>query len=460
MSRSIPAKHSVTVSDNERGLLDTESGKLVFTEYKGRHCALLLRGGRLIAAGFYDPVKPDKIGAVYIGKIKNMAKNLDACFVEIGEGEICFLPLKKAASPFLTNRVYDGRLLEGDELLVQVERDAQKNKQACVTANISLADDYFAVVLGSSKLGFSTRLKREKKEAVVRLFTEMAMLRDGCLAGHPGALLNDPAELEALCLAGLVPESDSISPWESCPKIPPVGAVARTRLGELINVGDALNSFYRLTSDMYRLLRTALTRSCFSCLLEAPEPWEAQLKELAAPEEYSQIVTDDPDLYKSLAGYCETYLPDKEVRLYQDSGMPLSKLYALESKLDMALKPKVWLKSGGYLVIEPTEALTVIDVNSGKNESGVGGDALRRLNHEAAEEIALQLRLRNLSGIILVDFINMKGHDSGEELLEHLRDLVRSDRMRTEVVDITPLGLAEITRTKKRQPLAEQFREG
>lgn len=362
MSRSIPAKGSVTLSGEERQLRDNGSGRLVFTEYKGRHCALLLQNDRLTAAGFYDPSKQERIGAVYIGKIKNMAENIDACFVEIGGGETCFLPLRKAKAPFLTNRSYDGRLREGDEILVQVEREAQKTKQACVTADILLAPQ---------------------------------------------------------------PASAEISSAE----------------------------------PLAHLRQIALTRSCFSCLAEPPQPWEARLRELASPNEYDRIVTDDPQLYEKLAQYCASRLPEKELRLYRDDGLSLTKLYGLESKLDEALKPKVWLKSGGFLVIEPTEAMTVIDVNSGKNETGAKYEALRRINLEAAEEIARQLRLRNLSGMILVDFINMKDRESEEELLRSLRRLVRTDPVRTEVVDITALGLAEITRRKRRPPLAEQFAE-
>lgn len=447
MSRNIPAKHSVTITDNERGLRDTESGKLIFTEHRGRRCALLLRGGRLTAASFLTDTDETSIGAIYIGKIKNIARNIDACFVEIGEGQICFLPLKKAATPFLTNRTYDGRLLEGDELLVQIERDAQKTKQPSVTANISISNDYFALVLGSARLGFSSKLGREKREALIRLFTERAMLRDGCLIHDPAALMSMNSREELLA-------------WEqSGMDFPPVGAIARTKLGEE-QAGESLvlDNFFQLTEQMFHLMRTALTRSCYTCLQEAPAPWEAVINNLAFPEEYQEIVTDSPELYQELDVYCHTHLPEKELRLYQDNSLSLASLYSLETRLDTALKPKVWLKSGGYLVIEPTEALTVIDVNSGKSDTGRdAAEALRKLNHEAAEEIALQLRLRNLSGIILVDFINMADQKSGRELLEHLRELVRFDRVKTTVVDITPLGLVEITRKKTSPPLAEQF---
>ena len=459
MSRSIPAKPSVTVTDSERGLRDTEDGKLIFTEYRGRQCALLLRGGRLLAVTFLADFSDSAIGAVYIGKIKHIAKNIDACFVEIGEGQICFLPFKKAETPFLTNRAYDGRLLEGDELLVQIERDAQKNKQPSVTTHISLANDYFALMLGSTRLGFSSKLSRETRDELTSLFTERALLQQGCLPQTPEILLTDLEELEALRRADLIPDTNS--PWETHSKFPPIGAIARTRVGQDADKLDAnslLMYFYQLSKEMLELLRIARTRSCYTCLLQAPAPWEAALYSLAYPEEYQEIVTDSPQLYRELESYCAQHLPDKELRLYQDKTLNLAKLYSLESRMETALKPKVWLKSGGYLVIEPTEALTVIDVNSGKNDAGRGAaEAIRKLNLEAAEEIALQLRLRNLSGIILVDFVNMAEEKSGRELLEHLRELVRHDHMKTTVVDMAPLGLVEITRKKRNPPLAEQL---
>ena len=139
--------------------------------------------------------------------------------------------------------------------------------------------------------------------------------------------------------------------------------------------------------------------------------------------------------------------------------MPLSVLYSVESKLETALASRVWLKSGGYLIIEPTEALTVIDVNTGKYEAGKDPqETYRRINLEAAEEVAIQLVLRNLSGIIIVDFINMQSASYNRELLNHLKALVQKDKVQTHVVDMTPLGLVEITRKKISKPLREQFR--
>ena len=148
-----------------------------------------------------------------------------------------------------------------------------------------------------------------------------------------------------------------------------------------------------------------------------------------------------------------------QLRFYDDPMLPLRKLYSLEKAVHDALKERVWLKSGGYLVIQPTEALTVIDVNTGKYEGNKkAGETFRKINKEAAEEAARQMRLRNLSGIILIDFIDMKDPDHITELISILKTHLRQDPVKTDFVDFTKLGLAEITRKKVRKPLADTLK--
>ena len=142
---------------------------------------------------------------------------------------------------------------------------------------------------------------------------------------------------------------------------------------------------------------------------------------------------------------------------YQDASYPLDKLLGIQSKLAKALQKRVWLKSGGNLVIEPTEALTVIDVNTGKAVEGKRNKETTffKLNCEAAVEAARQIRVRNLSGIILIDFIDMKKKQHQDELMSLLREELAKDKIRTALVDITKLGLVEITRMKKNKSLYE-----
>ena len=143
--------------------------------------------------------------------------------------------------------------------------------------------------------------------------------------------------------------------------------------------------------------------------------------------------------------------------MYKDKLLPLSKLYCFEKAFKDALNEHVWLKYGAYLVIQPTEALTVIDVNTGKYESKKKKqDTFLRINLEAAQEIARQLRLRNLSGIIIVDFINMDAAEDKETLMQTLKEFLHHDPVKTVLVDMTALNLVEITRKKVRKSLAEQ----
>lgn len=411
-------------------------GKILFTAYHEKMCALYLSDNRLLAARVLED-KGNRIGAVYIGKIKNIVKNINACFLEIADGEICFLSMKDADSPILLNRKYDGRLIEGDELLVQISREAQKTKQASVTANISLSNEYAAVSIGSRRIGYSGKLEKVRKEEIKQWLLEEGFCKKNDFAMQ--ITVN-----EVLLSIGLVVRTRACDCSKEC----------------------LFENIRTLFVEFENMINTALHRKCFSCIKQAPEDFEAVLDQLVYPYEYDEIVTDDNVLYEKIVGYCNENLKEKAVRLYTDTNLSLSKLYSLEQKFDTALNKRVWLKSGGYLIIEPTEALTVIDVNTGKYEatrasksSNASQTAYEKINREAAEEIALQLRLRNLSGIILVDFINMESKESNEQLLLLLRDLVRKDKTKTHVVDITALGLMEITRKKQNRPLKEQFEQ-
>ncbi len=430
MSRNIKTTVS-SLKESDKQLRNTQHGKVLFTRYRDRMCALYLSANRLLAARVMSDT-PNRIGAIYIGKIKNMAKNIDACFLEIGDREICFLPLRDAASPILLNREYDGRLLEGDELLVQISKDAHKTKQASVTANLSLSDEYIVLSIGSPRIGYSGKLDKQRREEIKNWLIDAGLQQKN---GYD--LIQDRVPVT-------------------------LGLVVRTRAGDCTEE-TLLWHIQNLLDAFSSMVETARHKTCFSCIMQAPEDYEAVLDELVYPYEYEEILTDDAGLYEKLSLYCKDKLPDKQLRFYEDDILSLSKLYSLEQKLDTALNKRVWLKSGGYLVIEPTEALTVIDVNTGKYEGKKGSsdkmsqETYEKINREAAEEIALQLRLRNMSGMILVDFINMASKEKEKELLEFLRNAVRKDKMKTLVVDITPLGLVEITRKKQNKPLWEQF---
>lgn len=440
MSRIISEKKSVTLSPEENVLRSTEDGKLLYTSCEGQSCALLIKGGRLTAVSALDCVAGN-LGAVYLGKVQNVLPNMNACFVKLDEKEVCFLPLKELSLPFLRNRHYDGRILAGDELLVAVKREAQKTKQASVTTRISFSNDYLTLELGSDRVSYSSRLDSQQRKVVSALLQEAGICCDS----------DNGVQLTSYAISRVIQEAIGF----------PVslGLIVRTKAGECRSAEELASQYASLAEKMGQLLRRGAHCSCFTCLQEAPTPYERVFDRLVYSDEFSEIVTDDKALYPLLSEYAKEHFPQKNVRLYSDSILTLSSLYSLRTKLKEALDERVWLKTGGYLVIQPTEALTVIDVNSGKYERKRNTEeAALEVNLEAAAEIALQLRLRNLSGIIIADFINLKQEASRKKLLRALNDAVRKDKLQTTVIDMTPLGLVEITRKKENKPLYEQFR--
>ena len=179
-------------------------------------------------------------------------------------------------------------------------------------------------------------------------------------------------------------------------------------------------------------------------------------------KEYRGIVIDDRALYEETRKYVEAIAPElaERVEFYdvEEEGLPIFERFHISEQLLKALDRKVWLPSGGSLVIERTEALTVIDVNTGKNVGRTNlEETVFRNNLEAAEEVARQLRLRDIGGIIVVDFIDMEIRENREEVIKVFRDALARDKTRTQVFDISELGLVEMTRKRIGEGLLESF---
>lgn len=411
MSRKIMQFHNETNKEYEQFSAD---GKLLITTYENKEVALLLKDHRLLS--LYTIENQTKVGNIYVGKVKNVVNNLDACFVEIEGKEIGYLPFSEATAPLLLNRKYDGRLLQGDEILVQIQKDAIKNKQAYLTAKVSVSSNYFVFTLEEPSLGVSAKLNNEIRENIKSYIRE---LDENCVQNKSGFTF-------------------------SC--------IVRTEAGALFeeNQQEFAKQYQEEKTAFMQLLEKSTHMSCFTCVKGGLKPYLAILEHF--PDNcYAEVVTDLNEAYTSLQGHVNN------LRYYEDD-FSLSKLYGLDSKIKEALSQKVWMPSGGYLVIEQTECLTTIDVNSGKMIKGNEKDAaVWKLNEEAAQEAAQQIRLRNLSGIIIIDFVNMDNKADEEKLLMLMKDLVKTDPIHTSVIDITPLGLMEITRKKVYKSLKEQF---
>ena len=364
--------------------------------------------------------KKSILGNIYVGQVENIAANIQAAFVMIDPDTRCYLPLSDVKNPvFSSGRTGDAPLRPGDMLLVQVSREAMKGKLPAITTNLNFTGKYLVLTTGEKKIGFSKKLIQEEKNK-----------------------LNKWLE-----------EERAVSPRE-------YGIVVRTNAGEA-----SKEEFLTELSFLKRLYeKTAVygrSRTCFSCVYET-EPFYMNAVRDTYSKHLDEIVTDIPEVFEHIVAYLKevSHGEENKVRLYEDALLPLYKLYRIGIALEEVQKQKVWLKSGGFLVIQQTEAFVSIDVNSGKfTGKKKAEETYRKINLEAAGEIARQLRLRNLSGIILIDFINMENPDHQDELFHVLQKHLRKDSVKAKAVDITPLHILEMTRKKVRRPLSEDLKE-
>ena len=397
--------------------------KYVITKLEERIFSFLLHHDKALEIHCDETEEESQIGNIYIGKIKNIAKNIEAAFVEIEPGEVCYVPLEDMKSPVYTKKGSSQKPQAGDELLIQISRDKIKSKFPAGTTNIELHGKYVLLTAGKKQLSVSSKVSKEEKERlqqILRTFVEKEEVSD-----------------------------------------------SQQNIGWLMLTNAATADEASLIEEMNRLLAQYRTiteqaqyRTCFSCLQHRPASYLTRLSNLYDKDEI-QIVTDDTEIFREIQEYLQIHQPEDVTKasLYQDALLPLKKLYSLEHQLAEALKEKVWLKSGGYLVIQPTEALTVIDVNTGKYEGGKRKQAaMLKINLEAAAEIARQIRLRNLSGIIICDFINMENKEDDVALMNQLGSMLKKDPIPTNLVDMTKLSLVEITRKKREKPLYEACR--
>ncbi len=356
------------------------------------------------------------LGNIYVGKVSKVVKNIEAAFVEIGHKQMCYCPLKENPNPIFVKEKKGKALCAGDELLVQVTKESMKTKEPVVSTNLNFPGRYVALAAGPSQVSVSAKIPSGEKERFQKL------------------------------LAPFLAEG--------------YGFIVRTN-ARFCDEELLLSETRRLIQEYEKLLSIGSHRPCFSCLKKNPPSYCKNLMDMQIAEE-TEIITDEQELFTEMEAFLREHQPEHVGRLsfYEDKLLPLYKLYSLETGLEDALKGRVWLKSGGYLVIQPTEALTVIDVNTGKFDGKKKKeDTFLKINLEAAREIARQLKLRNLSGMILVDFINMEVKEHEETLLHTLREALKKDSVKTALVDITDLGLVELTRQKKQRPLYEQLGE-
>ncbi len=392
--------------------------KLVLTETDRNKYSFYYEDDRLTELDVQSLSKGNtaKIGQIFVGQVKKILPNIQAAFLEYAKGQNGFLPLADLGER------KEG-LKCGELLPVQIEKDAVKTKDPVLSTRLAISGFHTVVQLYDSRIGYSAKLSSERKE-----------------------YLKTETEKELKVLQDSFREKSGNS----------IGIVVRTSAGEeAVTPKMIIEEAKELAGQLGELLERSKMRSLYS-VLYGQTSFTMQKYQHFRQLGIEEIITDDKTVYEELIQASKKDgLKELKIRYYEDTDYPLSALYSLKSSLEEAVSKKVWLKCGGFLVIEETEALSVIDVNSGKNISGKEREStFEKINKEAAAESARQIRLRNLSGIILIDFINCKKDTS---FIEVLKREFQKDPVKTYFVDVTPLGLVEITRQKKTAPLSEKM---
>lgn len=362
----------------------------------------------------YEPDQQSLLHNIYVAKVENIVTNIQAAFVRISENQKCFLPLEDVQAPIYTNkRSNKNELCIGDELLVQITRDPVKTKDPVVSTKLTISGSYSVLTSENTRIGISKKLSDEKKKYFHALL---------------GKVLPSAAERDY----GIVVRTNASFASEQ----------------EFIDDVNAQILCYQ------NICETSTHKNPFSLIYRDEPGYLTRLKSTNFSD-VDYIYTDVPEIMSHIK---ETLprIADKVV-LYEDDKLSLHALYNIKGNLDKLLSNKVWLKSGANIIIESLETLTVIDVNTGKNISKKQ-DVILGVNKEAAIEIARQLRLRNISGMVIIDFINMKSKSDEEQLISLFKQEIAKDPVRCSFIDITKLGLVELTRKKLYRSLQETLK--
>lgn len=394
--------------------METKKNKLVITERDDTICYGYFQDG--IPTELYcEPREQQSIlGNIYAARVERVAEGIHGAFLEIGEKQKCYYSLS-AEQPVKLSPGHEDKLYGGDIILVQIIKDAVKTKLPVCTGNISLNGKYFVFTLANKRAGISKKIRdKEERERLNTLIKAYASEKYGIVVRTNASGVSEDVLLEELS---------------------------------------------QLQLRYNDLMRKAAISTGKTLLYKEPPHYITLGKELPA-KELDEIITDNKDIFEELQEY-DKRIPISDtcpITFYEDS-YSLYNLYRFAHYYEEAYGRYVWLKSGASLVIEHTEAMTVIDVNTGSvlKKKQKEDTLFYQINREAAKEIARQVRLRNISGIIMIDFINMKAEKQKEKLLNLLDAECKKDRVHCNVIDMTALNLVEMTRSKVRKPLYEQI---
>jgi len=359
------------------------------------------------------------VGNVYIGKVRNVLPGMEAAFIDFGEGKNGVL---YAGDVNYDDAEIEGKrariemvLKPGDSVLVQVVKDAMGKKGSRLTSQISLAGRYLVLAPDAEVNGISRRLSDDERHRLRDIVSEI----------RPKGM----------------------------------GVIVRTAAQDA--TGEDLAADVARLEEVWRQIATKKTGTAAPALIYEEPPLVLRVIREHFTKDFKRLIIDTAEVHRQVLGYLESTEPEltTKVELYADQ-VPIFERFHVEDQLRKALDRKVWLPSGGHIVVDRTEALTVIDVNTGRY---VGHTNLEQTvlqnNLEAAEEIARQLRLRDIGGIIVIDFIDMEISKNREAVLLRLREHLAKDKTRTQVFEVSNLGLVEMTRKNVSAGLLESFSE-
>ena len=356
------------------------------------------------------------VGNIYLGRVQNVLPGMEASFVDIGEarngvlyaGEVGIAGDEGDEIPRI-----ETVLKPGQPILVQVTKDPMRSKGARLTALISIAGRHLVLVPNAKSIGVSRRLPDGERE---RLRTAAQELR--------------PSEH---------------------------GLIVRTA-AEGTQMPDLERDLERVVAAWDEIEQKSKKAKAPALVYQEPELELRVVRDLFN-KEITRCVVDDNEIVSMLRSYVRTTSPDLDHRIELYEGdLPIFEEFRVLEQIRKSLDRKVWLVSGGHIVIERTEAMTVIDVNTGKfvGKSNLE-ETVFRTNKEAAIEVARQLRLRDIGGIIVIDFIDMEDLKNRDELLRAFKKELEKDRSRTQVFEISPLGLVQMTRKNVSTGIVEAF---
>lgn len=398
--------------------------KLLLDSLCGQKRLAIIEDGVLCEMHYERAGAESLSGNIYAGRVQNVLPGMNAAFVDIGLDKNAFLYAgdirldvrgDKALAGSLERLSIKDMMRPGQEILAQVVKEPGGTKGPRISSHITLPGRLIVLLPTMKYIGVSRKIESDGERARLREVAAALMAKHGM-----GMILRTASENAGE--SALSEEyAELVEKWRD---IEARGRV--TRAPALVYSGGSLE--------------------------------RAAVRDMADAD--TELVTDNPAVFDRLRTEAAVYAPGLAQNIrFHTGATPLFDVYSVDTDYEKGLRRQVWLKSGGYLVIDHTEALTVIDVNTGKFVGkGSLADTIVRTNLEAAVEVARQLRLRDLGGIIVVDFIDMERAEDQEALLEKLRGEMAKDRTPSTVVEMTRLGLVELTRKKKRLSAQHRLR--